>query len=361
MLELLPVALSLLAAFVASYTDLKERIIPNELTLPLIFFGIAFNAALGLARRDLLLAASGAIGGGLAFGIGYALWLMGGWAGGDVKLFAALGALLPFHKPPRCAAPYPFPLTVLFNSFISVAPALLVYISVGLARLPGVGRRLLSPLRASARTLIEEPFLLVGFSSLGLRLASSADLGWPLGVALALALIIFAHLLPKLVALPLALALTGLALYSSPAAVARALVAVAVALPCLRLLWDAARIAGREVLQEEVDVHELKEGMIPAQAICVRGDRVVRREASLLGLGLKLREGDRLLADPRVAAGLTRGQVRELRRLAREGKLRGKIRIKKGMPYAPALALGLVVSLAYGDLYWRFLLALAGA
>jgi preflagellin peptidase FlaK len=360
-LELVPVALAVLAACLATYTDLRERIIPNKLTLPLMAFGVAFNAALGLARRDPLLAASGAVGGGLAFGMGYALWLVGGWAGGDVKLFAALGALLPFHRPPSCAAPYPFPITVLFNSFISVAPALLVYISVGLARLPGVGRRLLSPLRASARALAGEPFLLVGFSSLGLRLAQLIGLGLPAGVALTLALIVAAHLLPRLVALPLALALTGLALLSSPAAAAKALVAVAAALPFLRLLWDAARIASKEVLQEEVDVGELKEGMIPAQAICLRGGRVVRREASLLGLGLKLRRGDRLLADPRVAAGLTRGQVIALKRLAREGRLKGKIRIKKGMPYAPALALGLVISLAYGDVYWRFLLALAGA
>ena len=243
-LELVPPALAVLAVVAANYTDLRWRLIPNKLTFPLIAAGVGFHLALGLSRGDPWTAVSGLMGGGFAFAFGYALWLAGGWAGGDVKLFTALGALLPVYEAPYTASPYPASLSILFNGLILTVPVLLAYALICLAR-------------------------------------------------------------------------------------------------------------GQGIFKIEVKIAQLKEGMIPAEFI-YEFEGKVRRES-----GWRLKPKGRVLANPNVAAGLTRGQVRALKRLVREGKLGDNMRIKRGMPFAPVLAGGVLVLVGFGDLWYYFIMGLA--
>jgi len=202
-----------------------------------------------LARWGLWITIFGAVGAALAFAIGYVMWLTGGWAGGDVKLFTALGALLPFYTSPHVNdVPYPFPLTILFNSVIAILPILLVYTAY-------------------------------------------------------------------------------------------------------------CRLRGRGLLYERAKITELREGMIPAETIYEKDGKVSRWSSKF---GLKPRY-NRVYTNPRRAAGLTRYQVGALKRLVREGKLKNYIKLKKGIPFAPALGLGVAIGIFYGDLYWRFVLAFFGA
>jgi hypothetical protein len=208
---------------------------------------------LGIYRMDLWTAVSGAVGATISFVIGYAMWLAGGWAGGDVKLFTALGALLPRFSPPFAPAPYSssyplFPLTILLNSVFAMIPALLVYVVI-------------------------------------------------------------------------------------------------------------CRLRGRSALYEEVKITELKEGMIPAETIYEKDGKVGHWSSRF---GRKPR-WDRTYTNPRRAEGLTRYQVGMLKRLVRAGKLKNKIKIKRGIPFAPALGAGVFIAVLYGDLYWRLILAFQGA
>ena len=254
MLDILPIGLALLAVCVANYTDLfKGRIIPNKLTLPMLVTGIVFHALVGIWNSDLLKAISGVVGASVAFAIAYGIWLMGGWAGGDVKLFTALGALLPMYSP-TIPAPYSsgyplFPLTILLNGIIAMIPISLAYIATCYAR-------------------------------------------------------------------------------------------------------------GKGAFYERVKITELHEGMIPAETIYEK-DGKIGRWSSRLGLGPKPR-WDRTFTYPRRAAGLTRYQVGALRRLAREGRIENHLKIKRGIPFAPALGLGVFISVFYGDLYWSLIRALSG-
>ena len=243
-LELIPPALAIFVAVAACYTDLRWRLIPNKLTFPLIAAGVIFHLSVGLSRADFWVAFSGIVGGGFAFVLGYALWLAGGWAGGDVKLFTALGALLPTY-PPHTPALYPASLSILFNGVILAAPVLLAHVLVCLAR-------------------------------------------------------------------------------------------------------------GQEVFKREIKIAELKEGMIPAEFIYEFEGKIERES------GWRLRPKGKVLANPNIAAGLTKGQVRALKRLVREGKLEDSIRIKRGMPFAPVLAAGVLVLVAFGDLWLYIVRLLAG-
>jgi Flp pilus assembly protein protease CpaA len=96
---------------VAAYTDLRRMIIPKQLTLGALALGLVFNivrgawlGANGEENGVWLLGANGAFVGALdgllyavaGFAVGFGLfllmWLLNTCGGGDVKLFAALGA-----------------------------------------------------------------------------------------------------------------------------------------------------------------------------------------------------------------------------------------------------------------------------
>ena len=73
------------------YTDLRARVIPNNITIPAILCGLFFHLCHSGLHQGSLFAVKGLV-------VGAALviipFLLGGMGGGDVKLLAALGAWL---------------------------------------------------------------------------------------------------------------------------------------------------------------------------------------------------------------------------------------------------------------------------
>jgi prepilin peptidase CpaA len=86
--------LAAIPAVIAGWTDWHTRRIPNRLTVPALFFGIAVNTvALGWAGAKTSL-----LGAGLGLGLLLPFVLLRSLGGGDWKLIGALGAFL---GPPR--------------------------------------------------------------------------------------------------------------------------------------------------------------------------------------------------------------------------------------------------------------------
>ena len=73
----------------AVWFDLRERRIPNALTLGALAIAIVLRAPAGLDA-----VVDGLLGSGIAFGLALVFFLLGGLGGGDVKLLAAVGAFL---------------------------------------------------------------------------------------------------------------------------------------------------------------------------------------------------------------------------------------------------------------------------
>lgn len=215
----IPLFISLIFTSLAAYTDIRRKIIPNKITYPMIAFGIIYHGVSGAVRGEIWEIFAGALGAIAAFILGIALYSIGGWAGGDVKLFTGLGALLPFTT----GSPYPLFISVLFNSVIL--------------------------------TVFSLPF----FAIIRRR---------------------------------------------------------------------------KGIFYQTVHVDDLKEGMIPAETIAHQG---------------------KVYGDPKRAAGLTRYEVREIKRLAHEGKIPKRIRVKIGTPFAPILFAGLVLAVIIGDIYWALI------
>ncbi|MFV1988690.1 MAG: prepilin peptidase [Gemmatimonadota bacterium] len=82
------VALSAVA-FGAVWFDVRERRLPNALTVGAFVAALVLRAPLGLDALG-----GGLVGALLAFGLALPFFLVGGLGGGDVKLLAAFGAFL---------------------------------------------------------------------------------------------------------------------------------------------------------------------------------------------------------------------------------------------------------------------------
>ena len=76
---------------IAAETDLRSRRIPNWLTLAGVVAGIVLNSFLNVDRFNWRTALMGL---GLAFAVYFPLYLLRGMGAGDVKLMAAVGALM---------------------------------------------------------------------------------------------------------------------------------------------------------------------------------------------------------------------------------------------------------------------------
>jgi prepilin peptidase CpaA len=79
----------------AAVCDLRWGSVYNWLTYPAIVVGLALGAAAGAAAGDWKDGLTNhVLGFGFAFGVLFVAYLMGGMGGGDVKLMAAVGAIL---------------------------------------------------------------------------------------------------------------------------------------------------------------------------------------------------------------------------------------------------------------------------
>jgi len=89
MLAYLTLAALVVLAAAAAWWDVRERRIPNALTVVGLAAALLLRAPLGLGSVW-----AGLVGAGIALLLSLVLFLAGGMGGGDVKLLAAVGAFL---------------------------------------------------------------------------------------------------------------------------------------------------------------------------------------------------------------------------------------------------------------------------
>ncbi len=115
----------------------------------------------------------------------------------------------------------------------------------------------------------------------------------------------------------------------------------------------------KEALQDDYRITELKEGMIPAYSVYEKDDSVyIDDESFITRVRKALKTGDVSLINPpkgkllisSMAAGLTDKDINLLKELKTTNKIDDPFRIKKGIPFAPSILIGLLISLFIGDI-----------
>ncbi len=323
---------------IATYTDLRDRTIPNQLTYAMIFIGIAghlLEAILTSSLTPILFSVGGAA---IAFASAYILWRAGAWAGGDVKLFTALGALvpLPYAIVPSFYSQFPvFPFLVLMNSVLIAFPFIMLFVfakTITEKRLHKHAKQMLFSI--SERT-----------SALALWLYGCYALLPILGLPSWLSIILVAPLpfIPYRHLAALALAAIGAALTQDLSAI------VPLAFISLAFIsfFEAASYGTKHVLRKRVPLSKA-EGEISAETLYVKKGKVTAFTPSMLSMlfsGFKTPK--HTLVSEYNAAGIEPDEIAALKKKGIKAVL-----VKQSIPLVPILLLGLAVSVFVGDLVW---------
>lgn len=322
MLELVAIA----GLAVASFTDLRTRIVPDWLSYGLIALGLVYHAWLSLTHASITpisLALASTV---LAFGFSYFLWRIGAWAGGDVKLFTALGALVPV--PLVFGLPL-FPFVVFICSIVLSFPFIALYVAAKTLLSKRLRKSFLGVLAAS----VVSGLVLAAFSTGSVFVTYLFNLpAWLSLPLVAVALLVplpWKHGLAVLAAVPV---------FWFPEAALVLLPALAIS-----LLWEFVSFGRREALRQKFPISKLTEGMIPAETLyLVKG--VVKVFVPSLRQKLLLFEPRGTLVSAYCASGLEKPDIAALKKHGVKA-----IVIKESVPMVPALLAGLLVALWFGS------------
>ena len=318
MLELAAIA----GLAVASFTDLRSRIVPDWLSYGLISIGLLYHAWLSVTHASITpitLALASTV---LAFGFSYFLWRVGAWAGGDVKLFTALGALVPV--PLVFGLPL-FPFVVFICSILLSFPFIALYVAAKTI----LDKRLRKSFLGVLVSSVVSGLVLAAFSTGAFFVVMFFGLpGWaslPLVAAALFVPLPWRHGLAVVSAVPV---------FWFPEAAVLLLPALAVS-----LLWQFVSFGRREALRQKFPISKLTDGMIPAQTLyVVKG--VVKIFVPSLKQKLFLFEPRGTIASAYCASGLEKEDIAALKRHG----VRSLV-IKESVPMVPALLVGLLVAL----------------
>ena len=309
---------SLGALLAATYTDLKKRIVPNRLSLPLIAGGILLNLGYAAFTGNWLIAAFSVIAAGYMFAFSYGLYRIGAWAGGDVKLFTALAALNPLN--PFIAGKLGIVSITAFQPVGIPLFPITLFIFTLLAMFP------VAVFITLKRSLVQRDAFIRLLRDLLILVLASAALIWLSGTEFAMA-------------------------------------ALLLAFPIVYFVLNLM-LACRVFLRKSIKITEMEEGMIPAEKIIARGNKIERKYSEGMKsfinyirhykiAGQAETGKARVLADSARARGVSQEELSELRKLVKQGKLEDRISVKESAPMVPAILVAYVALNLVGDVLWQ--------
>ena len=155
MFEIIALIIALVGSSLAAWEDLRTTEIPDIIPHLMIACGLAINAAQSFLLWDYWPLLNSAIAGLSFLGFGFLMYRFGQWGGGDAKVLAAVGFLLPSFSalPAGVSLLFPFPFSYLLNVFFVGAVYMILYAAVVAARNRKVVDEFVGSVRASSRVV----------------------------------------------------------------------------------------------------------------------------------------------------------------------------------------------------------------
>ncbi|MEK6972821.1 MAG: prepilin peptidase [archaeon] len=366
-LSLISFFISFSALAYASYTDLKERIVPDFLSYGLILTGLIIGILESFILNDWIYFIYAAFAAIYGFIFALILYKMGLWAGGDVKLLTGISALNPVNL--NIAQQFGlsivafstlnlpiFPITFFIFSIFSMLPygAFLVF-----SRINKMGFIKSGILKSKG--LISYAIFLSAIAQI------SALLNLDVVTAL-IAVIIFGFIEKKM------------KIIAGIMAVLLFLISINYAQDALKSIFDSFAIflslfaltqliyllsLSGKVLRKRISANELEEGMIPAENILIENNQLrfeeplsIKRIINYLKhnqldeLKKKI-EGKEIFASANKACGFTQEQVNEIKKIVGKETIIG---IKESAPMVPAMLIAYLLLNIVGDLLWNIII-----
>jgi preflagellin peptidase FlaK len=374
-IPLISIIIAIAACAYASYSDLKVGLIQNKLTFPLIAIGIILNGIYVFYTANLLIFVEAIILTAIIFVIGWLFWRIGAWAGGDVKLFTAVAALIPFYATtyyptivnyqilgwqfPMLSL-YPFAFTLIINSILAMLPFLLIFVFyIAIKQKPYLIEELISPIKEYRKNLV---LTLVISSAVTITLALTIEFKIQiiiLSLILMYLLTLIISKVPNKIKAVLVSVVTVYALFTNYQITISGIIFLFISIILIEILKKLLTSVSKKALQDDYELEDLKEGMISAYNVYENDEEVYEDKTTFFS---RMKEGiskgdvsklnpphDKLIVST-LAAGLTKKDIEYLMELKNKNKIDNKFKIKRGVPFAPSIFIGLLISLFIGDL-----------
>jgi archaeal preflagellin peptidase FlaK len=352
------IIISLLTLLGATYTDLKERIVTNKLNFGATLIGLILFSIMSIFEQSFFPIFYSII--GLAFGFlfGWILWKIGVFAGGDVKLFMALGALNPFTPAllnigifSSFSLPI-FPITLFLHSLIAFLPYGFAVVLYKLIKNKKVRKEIFKDAKIRAKQATHASIVIASLHTIIFFFFQNY---------LIEAIIIFAVLLAwnylKEKKKYFTIILFAIALVMNLVIFIQILIGTIVVVVGV---YGLAKImfSLHPLLSKGIAIEKLEEGMIPDYTLIWKGKKVVKKEKLSFIQIIKLlkenkikilSENNKEIVSANKARGLIEEEIQELKKLAKKKLISKTIMVKESMPFVPTMLLGYCISLFLGD------------
>jgi len=365
---------TLLFLVLATLSDLKERVVSNRLNYAMLALGIALHALWAFLEGDWLILGWALACVAATFIASFVLWRLGVWAGGDVKLFTALAALVPLNPAflPQIlgyaqgifsplSLPV-FPLEIFIFSIFSMFPIGVLVSVRGILKRKALKERVLKDLKAIFWNALFFAFAIAGLEALlsfyGINL-------WLAIVPLAILGFVPSKARAVVSVLLFIIGFFVSGAFSLLANFAISLVSLFAVSAFLKLFF----VSRNEVLVVQKKISKLAEGDIVAESfIESKNGKVLRskglglretfkylKTSNLAGLLKALRPEGRIIADRHSAAGVSLEELKELGLLVKRKRLEDRVLVKLSTPFVPGVLCAFLLLAFLSDAFWRLL------
>ncbi|MGN0092948.1 MAG: prepilin peptidase [Methanobrevibacter sp.] len=130
---IIPIIITLVYTIISAISDLKYGQISNKISLSLTCFGLLISLIYTLYFKSIFFIYTSVVSLIVIFSVSYLLWIIGLWAGGDVKLLCGISSAIPINylKSPVFSQNYffiPFTFDVIINSILISFLPIIFYI-----------------------------------------------------------------------------------------------------------------------------------------------------------------------------------------------------------------------------------------
>ncbi len=351
----------------ATYTDLKERIVPNKLNFGLAIAGLLIFGAQtvyiilteGLSAQAFYPIMFSFFGLCTGFFFGWIMWKAGVFAGGDVKLFMGLGALNPFTPALLNIGIFSsinipiFPLTLFIYSLFAFFPYGLIMVLYKLKKNPEFRKQVTADLKKRS---VQATHVAL-FASSCYTILNYFNVTSLITIPL-----LFAWGFTKNTKKFFTIAVFVVALILNYSIALQSFVGSAIMLVVvygvIKLLFSL-----RPLLSTKISLSKLEEGMIPSKTLVWKGKKIIEKDFSIQKIISLAKKGkikelfsrEKEIVSANKARGLIKEEIKEIKLLAKKGIIPKTIMIKESMPFVPTMLIGYLLCIILGDAVWFIL------
>ena len=367
-IQLLGLFILITSCLISTYTDIKYKIIPNRLTIPLAITGLILVSSYYYFIHDFNLFYYVSI--IIIYIISYIFWILGVWGGGDVKLFTAISTLLvpeflsiiPNYYIGNICLPI-FSLNsiptlyLMINSVLSVVPIILIIVTYIILRKKSYLIKYFKKTIDLNKGLIVINSVMVTVSFM--KIFDIHDF-----IINLIFLMFITYLHRKIINRNYLLVTISISILIYQILTGNSLLYIKTFI-IINLMIIIKNIISKNLIKEALTdkyaLNQLKEGMILSYPLCKNENEYYFDKSTIkdkIMRNINQTNNYKIIISKR-ASGLTLDDIKLLNKLNNQKMIEDSIYIKKELSFAPFIFVGLIITFLIGNPY-KFIILIMG-